>query len=583
MPQAARSSSPPPQRRGVHAGTLGRIQAGRHDGPVPRCYPPEPEFGAGRAAERAVWEALRDQLPDEAVLFYSVGLLERDREFEADLVVGWPDTGIAVIEVKGGQVSCQRRQWYQTSGSRREPIGSPVTQAQDCRHVLSRLLANCDSPAAHARMVHLVAFPYTAVPAAWSAPDCNRSMVIDSADRGYAADVVRRALREHGGGHAPLDHAGLGSLVDILEGELAGQASLLSAAAENELRIDQLTRDQTRLLDILRYQRRLKVVGGAGTGKTWLALEQARRLARAGQRVALVCYTRGLARFFERTTACWPVSQRPAYVGLFHQLPVRWGAAGGAEDDSDYWERRLPLALGELAGAKPPAELFDSVVVDEAQDFGALWWPPTLACLRDPAAGGLFVFLDEAQRVFARRGEVPIPLPPYVLDENVRNTKRIAQVFGSLCEEQLRLRGLPGPPVRFHPCRTEQALDAADDEVDRLLDDWAPGQVALLTTHHRHPQQRMLVEGPGQAAYWDEFFAETDVFYGHVLGFKGLERPAVVLCINGFRDVARAKEMLYVGLSRPRTKLVVCGELALIAQVGGEGVRRRLAAAEHAG
>ena len=379
---------------------------------MPRCYPPEPEFGAGRAAERAVWEALRDQLPDEAVLFYSVGLLERDREFEADLVVGWPDTGIAVIEVKGGQVSCQRRQWYQTSGSRREPIGSPVTQAQDCRHVLSRLLANCDSPAAHARMVHLVAFPYTAVPAAWSAPDCDRSMVIDSADRGHAADAVRRALREHGGGHAPLDHAGLDSLVDILEGELAGQASLLSAAAENELRIDQLTRDQTRLLDILRYQRRLKVVGGAGTGKTWLALEQARRLARAGQRVALVCYSRGLARFFERATACWPVSQRPAYVGLFHQLPVRWGAAGGAEDDSDYWERRLPLALGELARAKPPAELFDSVVVDEAQDFGALWWPPTLACLRDPAAGGLFVFLDEAQRVFARRGEVPIPLPP---------------------------------------------------------------------------------------------------------------------------------------------------------------------------
>ena len=73
------------------------------------------------------------------------------------------------------------------------------------------------------------------------------------------------------------------------------------------------------------------------------------------------------------------------------------------------------------------------------------------------------------------------------------------------------------------------------------------------------------------------------VFYGHVLGFKGLERPAVVLCINGFRDVARAKEMLYVGLSRPRTKLVVCGELALISQVGGEGVRRRLAAAEHVG
>jgi ATP-dependent exoDNAse (exonuclease V) alpha subunit len=70
------------------------------------------------------------------------------------------------------------------------------------------------------------------------------------------------------------------------------------------------------------------------------------------------------------------------------------------------------------------------------------------------------------------------------------------------------------------------------------------------------------------------------VFYGHVLGFKGLERPAVVLAVNGFKDPLRAKEMLYVGLSRARTQLVVCGDLGEIAKVGGEGVRKRLIAAE---
>lgn len=36
--------------------------------------------------------------------------------------------------------------------------------------------------------------------------------------------------------------------------------------------------------------------------------------------------------------------------------------------------------------------------------------------------------------------------------------------------------------------------------------------------------------------------------------------------------------MLYVGLSRTRTQLVVCGDLGEIAAVGGEGVRRRLEA-----
>jgi hypothetical protein len=217
-------------------------------------------------------------------------------------------------------------------------------------------------------------------------------------------------------------------------------------------------------------------------------------------------------------------------------------------------------------------------VVDEGQDFSASWWPPTLLALKDRDAGGLYVFLDEGQRVFDRLGTAPIELAPFPLDSNIRNTKRIAQVFGSLGVEQSRYEGLDGPPVRFIACRSDDAVDAADTEVERLtqVQGWPPGSVALLTTRHRHPVQIEMVEGVGVDAYWDDFFAGEDVFYGHVLGFKGLERPVVVLAVNGFREVSRAKEMLYVGLSRARTQLVVCGDPELIAEVGGEGVRHRL-------
>ncbi len=144
-----------------------------------------------------------------------------------------------------------------------------------------------------------------------------------------------------------------------------------------------MTRDQSRTLDALSEVRRMRVVGGAGSGKTWLALEQARRRARAGERVALLCYSRGLGRYFERVVEQWPVRDRPAYVGLFHDLPLAWGAERGTDDDPDYWERRLPLALGALADARSAGDLFDAVVVDEAQDFGNLWWPSLLRCLRD--------------------------------------------------------------------------------------------------------------------------------------------------------------------------------------------------------
>lgn len=69
------------------------------------------------------------------------------------------------------------------------------------------------------------------------------------------------------------------------------------------------------------------------------------------------------------------------------------------------------------------------------------------------------------------------------------------------------------------------------------------------------------------------------MFYGHVLGFKGLERRVVVLAINESSERDRARERLYVGLSRARDELVVCGDPAWIKEVGGEAVLRRLTAA----
>jgi len=543
----------------------------------PRCLPDAPLWQQGHEAERAVWQALRDALPDEVVLLHSLAFVDGTRECETDLVVLWPGQGIAVIEVKGGQVACRDRQWTQSGRAMRNPL----EQAGDARHALVRYLKRQTSDLGATRTATLVALPGTDVPPTWSAPDCARSMVLDRDQvRHGSATAVRHGLQEHGRGQSVLPAEVLDRMVDVLAVTLPGQTSLLSAADEHEQRVDLLTRDQARVLDGLRNFTRLKVVGGAGSGKTWLALEQARRLARDGQRVALMCYSRGLARWFGRVTGEWPARERPAYVGLFHDLPVLWGAERGADDDSSYWEETLPRALGLLAARRPPGDLFDAVIVDEGQDFGDLWWPSLQSCLRLGSEGRLYVFLDEAQRVFARQGDVPIDLPPFELDENIRNTKRIAQVFGSLGTSVQRFRGADGPPVVFRQCPSVEAVATADDQVDRLLDEgWDPGDIAVLTTHHRHPEHQNVLDLHGYDGYWDRYFDEEDIFYAHVLGFKGLERRAVVVAVDGFREATRAREVLYVALSRARSRLVVCGDLALISRVGGEGVRRRLARA----
>ena len=127
------------------------------------------------------------------------------------------------------------------------------------------------------------------------------------------------------------------------------------------------------------------------------------------------------------------------------------------------------------------------------------------------------------------------------------------------------------------PSVTQDAVGVADDVLLMLMESgWPPESLALLTTGRRHPVQLERVQARGTAGYWDSFWDTDDAFYGHVLGFKGLERPAIVLAVNGFREVERAREMLYVGMSRARDLLVVCGDPAVLREHAGEGVMRRL-------
>ena len=92
-----------------------------------------------------------------------------------------------------------------------------------------------------------------------------------------------------------------------------------SRLADQEARRLVLTKDQMRVLDFLRSHRRAAVSGGAGTGKTVLALEKARRLASEGFKTLLTCYNRQLADHLSSTCA----GTSDLDVMSFHQLCYR--------------------------------------------------------------------------------------------------------------------------------------------------------------------------------------------------------------------------------------------------------------------
>lgn len=64
--------------------------------------------------------------------------------------------------------------------------------------------------------------------------------------------------------------------------------------------------------------------------------------------------------------------------------------------------------------------------------------------------------------------------------------------------------------------------------------------MALITLGQCHPVQVQRQASLGQQGYGEQFWATDDIFYGHVLSFKEVERHAVLLYINrhGNRDTA---------------------------------------------
>ena len=160
---------------------------------------------------------------------------------------------------------------------------------------------------------------------------------------------------------------------------------------------------------------------------------------------------------------------------------------------------------------------------------------------------------------------------------DLRNTRQIAEAFGPLAPMRMYARGGEGPEVSFVEAAAENALDVADDQIDPLLDEgWRPEDVALLTTGARHPEQVALQESEGQDGYWRTFWDKDCVFYGHVLGCKGLERKVVVLCVNERMPRQWSRERLYVGLSRATDKLIVVGPPDVIRGMGGPAVAKKL-------
>lgn len=565
------------------------------------CVPEPGTAESTSIAELRLLSALATQLDDDYLILHSVAWISKPRglgprDGESDILICHPHHGILVIEVKGGRIKLDyaARRWTSTDRDGQiHPIKNPFEQAKRGKYGILEKLK--EAPVWQHLLVgrfgigHAVFFPDIADGSRLAGPDAPTEIIGDAGDMEALAGWTSRAFAfwrgQEVGNIAEIGDRG----VDVIRSLLARVATtrpLLSARIyqEEERRID-LTRRQAVVLDFLARQRRVMIAGGAGTGKTLIAREKAIRLANEGLRTLLVCYNRPLADHLREQSAAVPELD----VASFHQLCHRWlerarvelGRDLVAEVRRDYpgadlYVHLQPIALAMALDVLGP--VYDAVIVDEGQDFGDEFWMPIEMLLTRPDEGLLYVFLDENQDIYGRSGAIPIKGEPIVLDRNCRNTGPIHRAAYRFYKGRpMEGPNIDGQEVDFVVASDlEKQARAIAGLVTRLVAEEriAPHDIAVLLcgTADRERRERALASCPvptGSKLGRLEAYGPGSVTVDTVARFKGLERAVVILW--GIEGVSpnRDRETLYVGLSRAKSLLYLCGSRVDCERIAG--------------
>jgi len=562
--------------------------------PVP--LPADTLADSRRKAEILTYRALQEQLGSGWLVFYSCAWLGRGapgappRDGEIDFVVAHPAQGVLLIEVKGGRIrhDPERGQWLTIDRHGKAHEINPFGQVRACRHALIdkfRSLPRWDRR--RVPVWYAVAFPDAEVRGARLPLEAPADVILDGPDIARIEQRLGQIL-DYWHNQEPFaipDGPGLMSqLTDLLapRTELPNHLSL--AIDRDEREIVQLTTAQFRTLDQLRRLRRTAIAGCAGSGKTLLAVEKARRLAAEGYRTLLTCFNIPLGEHLAAITRDVEGAERLQAVN-FHGFCERMIRAAGLalpdvaateqdQETSRIYKEVFPELLMQAMEARPDLKV-DAIVVDEGQDFDLTWWVALTECLVDPGNGVCYVFYDDNQSLYEGRGAIPFETS-HCLDVNVRNTRTIHQdSLKFYRSDALPESGGPqGRPVEYLAYEGEKQLRKRLSVVlNRLVaGEGVPARDIVVLTPRSVSRSTLLgsdlasgfrlVEGPPAGP--------REVEFRSIYRFKGLERPVVVLVDLDERfelQQDRWPELCYVAFSRARSHLICLGRESVLARL----------------
>lgn len=498
-----------------------------------------------KSSEKKVFHRLQDSPGwDDWVALHSLRLDWHLNQIEGEidfLLIG--PAGIFVVEVKGGRIEFDGNIWTSTDrhGVIHRLNKAPMRQASDAMWSLKTKLCGQGSPdtrkaAKSARWGWIVIFPDCEVhaPSVEWHPDKilgSGSLVNFDTFSNSLAKSVRYYVDQD-----PQHHVLTASDISILAQSCRPILDTIPSLKEELLHLDEvamaLTNEQYKVLDWALDNPRIICTGGAGTGKTLVALEVARRRRDAGCDVTFMAGSRPLLDLLAR---------QPRVSGINF---VEWSRA--------------------ISSPK-----VDFLVIDEAQDFLG---PELESIVAGRLESGLthgewFISLDPNKqsglvKPFDRDFYEILKAYATVmsLNKNVRNTLTIIEQTRWATKADLGIDGTgTGPRVVWAQCAEgSNEGDFVVKEVRRLLDEESthPSEIAIL-----------YLNPAAKPSFSEEALRELGVplldlaSADHVSGitftsvneFKGLERQAILIVgARNLGEISNPLHHLYTGMSRAR-------------------------------
>jgi len=544
-----------------------------------RMYPERPLGTTASNAERKVFYALKDLLPDDYTVLHSVPVyLKADQgskmqNGELDFLVIHPDKGMLVLEVKGGGISRDAYTGKWSSTDARDEvhfIKDPYEQGKRYAYAISNLAERekttrrYDYP-----FFHAVWFPDVDTDGANLGISNNLHMItLGKQDLSQAASSVPRVFKNClGGGNDAPGGAGVEALRLFLSPSWTLSVKLASSIEEEKGNIVEATRSQYRILSLLQRFQRALVSGPAGSGKTFLAIEKARRISVSNpqSRVLITCYNKNLSGLIKSHV----VSDIGIEVSTFHGLCISFCKDAGipipcefGPGNDEFYSAELPNLL--LDALCKIGSRYDAIIVDEGQDFDPSWWPVLEQCLKDPSKGLFYIFYDNNQGIYGKRQDFPVAQEPVVLEENCRNTKKILQVVNDYYQAEntplpLGPEGRDPEFITTGPSRSE--TEALGQVLNKLVREEKVDcrDIVILTPHakSRSALKEGLILG-GLRLSWDAGLRRGGIILcSSVYSYKGLESPVVIVMEMSGAARDKATALQYVAYSRANSHLVV--------------------------